>query len=285
MVFETRINDIRRKFLNSIPITDKIPELDIAIKAAYEASKAILEIYQKDFDTFSKTDNSPITEADLKSNEIIKNILLNTKHSILSEEDKDDISRVSESLVWIIDPLDGTSDFIDRTGEFTIMIALVKNKKPILGVILWPTEKTLFVAQKDQGAFKFSNNKWQKISVTNIEKLSDCRIVGSRHHLSDTEKKFIKKLGINNFTSVGSSLKVGKISSGEAEAYITTTNKIKEWDTAASHCIISEAGGKMTDMIGNDLTYNNKNVYHENGILVTNGLIHNKIVDEFKKLE
>ena len=271
--------------MNSIPITDKIPELDIAIKAAYEASKAILEIYQKDFDTFSKTDNSPITEADLKSNEIIKNILLNTKHSILSEEDKDDISRVSESLIWIIDPLDGTSDFIDRTGEFTIMIALVKNKKPILGVILWPTEKTLFVAQKDQGAFKFSNNKWQKISVTNIEKLSDCRIVGSRHHLSDTEKKFIKKLGINNFTSVGSSLKVGKISSGEAEAYITTTNKIKEWDTAASHCIISEAGGKMTDMLGNDLTYNNKNVYHENGILVTNGLIHNKIVDEFKKFE
>ena len=80
----------------------------------------------------------------------------------------------------------------------------------------------------------------------------ECRTVGSRHHLSEKEKKFIKKIGIEDFTSIGSSLKVGKISSGEAEAYITTTNKMKEWDTAASYCIISEAGGKMTDMAGNE---------------------------------
>ena len=271
--------------MNNIPISNKIPELDIAIQAAKDAGEAILEIYQKDFQTHTKNDDSPITEGDLKSNEIIKKILSQTNHAILSEEDNDDQSRLSKDTLWIIDPLDGTSDFIDKTGEFTIMIALVKNKKPILGVILWPTENTLFVAQENQGAFKFSNGKCEKISVTKIEKLADCRIVGSRHHLSDTEKKFIEKLGTNNFTSVGSSLKVGKISSGEAEAYITTTNKIKEWDTAASHCIISEAGGKMTDMLGNELTYNNKNVYHQNGILVTNGLIHNKIVDEFKKLE
>ena len=98
--------------------------------------------------------------------------------------------------------------------------------------------------------------------------------MGSRHHLSEKEKAFIEKLGISDFTSIGSSLKVGKISSGEAEAYITTTNKMKEWDSAAAYCIILEAGGKMTDMSGNDLTYNNKNVYHENGILATNGLVH-----------
>jgi len=285
LVFKTRTNNIRLVKLNNIPISDKIPELDIAIKAAIEAGNEILEIYKKDFDTFRKKDDSPITEADLRSNEIIKKSLSKTKYLILSEEDKDDQNRILEKIIWIIDPLDGTSDFIDRTGEFTVMIALIENKKPILGVIYWPTEKTLFVAQKNRGAFKFSNNKWDKISVTKINEFSNCRIVGSRHHLSDTEKKFIKKLGINDFTSVGSSLKVGKISSGQAEAYITTTNKIKEWDTAASYCIISEAGGIMTDMLGNDLTYNNKNVYHQNGILVTNGLIHNKIVEEFKKLE
>jgi len=285
LVFKTRTNNIRLVKLNNIPISDKIPELDIAIKAAIEAGNEILEIYKKDFDTFRKKDDSPITEADLRSNEIIKKSLSKTKYLILSEEDKDDQNRILEKIIWIIDPLDGTSDFIDRTGEFTVMIALIENKKPILGVIYWPIEKTLFVAQKNRGAFKFSNNKWDKISVTKINKFSNCRIVGSRHHLSDTEKKFIKKLGINDFTSVGSSLKVGKISSGLAEAYITTTNKIKEWDTAASYCIISEAGGRMTDMLGNELTYNNKNVYHENGILVTNGLIHDKIVKEFKKLE
>ena len=259
--------------------------MDIAIKAAIEAGDAILEIYQKDYNIFTKTDDSPITEADLKSNEIIKKILSKTKYSILSEEDIDDQSRLSKDMIWIVDPLDGTSDFIDKTGEFTVMIALIQNKKPILGIISWPTEKTLFVAQKNYGAFRYSDNRWDKISVTKMNELSKCRTVGSRHHLSEKEKKFIKKIGIKDFTSIGSSLKVGKISSGQAEVYITTTNKMKEWDTAASYCIVSEAGGKMTDMLGNELTYNNKNVYHQNGILVTNGLIHDKIVKEFKKLE
>ena len=271
--------------MKGIPISDKIPELDIAIKAAKEAGDVILEVYQKDFETIKKNDDSPVTEGDLKSNEIIKKILSQTDHVILSEEDNDDKSRLSKDMIWIVDPLDGTSDFIDKTGEFTIMIALIQNKKPILGVIAWPTEKTLFVAQKNCGAFRYSNDKWDKISVTKIENLSKCRTIGSRHHLSDKEKEFIKKIGIKDFSSIGSSLKVGKISSGEAEVYITTTDKMKEWDTAASYCIITEAGGKMTDMLGNELTYNNKNVYHQNGILVTNGFIHNKIVNEFKKLE
>ncbi len=271
--------------MNNIPISNKIPELDIAIKAAQEAGNTILKIYEKDFKTFTKTDNSPVTDADLQSNKIIKEILSVTKHSILSEEDVDDKTRLSNDIIWIIDPLDGTSDFIDKTGEFTVMIALVQNQKPILGVIAWPTEKTLFVAQKNAGAFRYSDNKWEKISVTKISELPKCRTIGSRHHLSDKEKDFIEKIGIKDFTSIGSSLKVGKISSGQAEVYITTTNKMKEWDTAASHCIISEAGGKMTDMLGNELTYNNENVYHQNGILVTNGLIHEKILTEFKKLE
>ena len=267
--------------MNNIPISNKIPELDIAINAAQEAGNTILKIYEKDFKTFTKTDNSPVTDADLQSNKIIKEILSVTKHSILSEEDVDDKNRLSNDMIWIIDPLDGTSDFIDKTGEFTVMIALIENQKPILGVIAWPTEKTLFVAQKNCGAFRYSDNKWEKISVTKISELPKCRTIGSRHHLSDKEKDFIEKIGIKDFTSIGSSLKVGKISSGQAEVYITTTNKMKEWDTAASHCIISEAGGKMTDMLGNELTYNNKNVYHQNGILVTNGLIHDKIVKEY----
>lgn len=271
--------------MKEIPISNKIPELDIALEAADEAGKAILEIYKGEFMEFTKKDDSPITEADLKSNEIIKKYLSKTPHQILSEEDKDDLERLSKDTIWIVDPLDGTSDFIDKTGEFTVMIALVKNKKPILGIIGWPTEKTFFVAQKDKGAFKFSNNEWKKISVTDTSDLTKCRTLGSRHHLSEKEKSFIKKLGIVDFTSIGSSLKVGKISSGEAEAYITTTNKMKEWDSAASYCIITEAGGKMTDMLGNEIVYNNENVYHQNGILVTNGLIHNKIIEEFKKLE
>lgn len=271
--------------MKNIPIENKIPELDVAIQAVTEAGNAILDYYEEKYETIIKNDNSPLTEADIKSNEIIKKILSKTFHHILSEEDKDNQTRLSQETVWIVDPLDGTSDFIDKTGEFTVMIALVKNKKPILGVIGWPTENTIFAAQSGSGAYRYSGDGWSKISVSQTSDLGQSRAIGSRHHLSDKEKMIIEKLGFKNFKSIGSSLKVGKISSGEAEAYITTTNKMKEWDSAASYCIISEAGGKMTDVSGNDITYNNKDVYHQNGILVTNGLIHNKILEEFKKLE
>ncbi len=274
--------------MKAVPITDKIPELDIAVQAVIKAGDAILEIYQnRDYKTSTKNDDSPVTDADLKSNEIIKEILSrDTEHQILSEEDDvDDAGRLSRDSIWIVDPLDGTSDFIDRTGEFTVMISLIRNKKPIIGVIGWPTENTLFVAQKNSGAFRYSGNRWEKITVTQVSEISKCRVVGSRHHLSDREKLFIKRLNVMDFQSIGSSLKVGKISSGEAEVYLTTTNKIKEWDSAASHCIISEAGGKMTDMLGGQITYNNRDVYHHNGILVTNGLVHDELVREFQKLE
>ncbi|MDH3825481.1 MAG: 3'(2'),5'-bisphosphate nucleotidase CysQ, partial [Nitrosopumilus sp.] len=142
--------------MKNIPIKDPIPELDIAIQAVTEAGNAILSIYGEKYETSVKQDDSPITEADLKSNEIIKKILSKSGHQILSEEDNDDQSRLSQEVIWIVDPLDGTSDFIDKTGEFTVMIALVKNKKPILGIIGWPTEKTIFAAQKGKGAFRYS---------------------------------------------------------------------------------------------------------------------------------
>lgn len=272
--------------MKDIPITDKIPELDVAVKAAIKAGDAILEIYNGDYKTSMKSDESPVTDADLKSNEIIKEILSQqTEHVILSEEDEDRDKRQAEKTVWIVDPLDGTSDFIDKTGEFTVMISLIKDKRPVLGVIGWPTEETLFVAQKGGGAFRYSNKEWKKITVTQVSEISKCRIIGSRHHLAEKERSFIKKLGAKSFTSIGSSLKVGKISSGEAEVYFTTTNKMKEWDSAASHCIISEAGGEMTDMLGDDITYNNKDVYHQNGILVTNGLVHQEMIKKFQKLE
>ena len=244
--------------MEDIPIPRRMAETDIALRAAAEAGGAILKIYGGSYGTSTKDDDSPVTDADLQSNEIIKGILSQTGHAILSEEDADDLERLSQETVWIVDPLDGTSDFIDRTGEFTVMIALVRDRRPVLGVIGWPAGGTVFAAEGGRGAFRFSGGRWERISVSRASELSRCRAVGSRHHLSDRERSFIRGLGIKNFASVGSSLKVGKISSGEAEAYITTTDKIKEWDTAASYCIVSEAGGRMTDMSGADITYNSK---------------------------
>ena len=261
-----------------LPVSSKIPHLETIIDAITRAGDKILEIYESDFQVEKKDDNSPITKADLESNKIIKESLLQTKIPILSEEDADDKSRTDSDKVWIVDPLDGTQDFVNKTGEFTVMVGLVENHVPIMGLVYWPTEKKLFFAEKGLGAFCHDSEGWAKISVRGVEEVAESLALVSRHHLSDKEKKMLEYLKIKNTATIGSSLKVMEIASGRADIYLTSTNKMKQWDTAASHCIISEAGGKMTDISGNDLIYNTESVNHENGLLVTNGLIHERVV-------
>ncbi len=268
-----------------LPFLDKFIETELATSAIRNASKAVMEIYNSKFTTSFKDGNEPITEADLKSNQIISNSLSESNHPILSEESKDNLEkRLDSKKVWIVDPLDGTTDFVNKTGEFTIMIALVENQTPILGVISCPPQNTLYVAQKGQGAYSCSNDdKWKKIGVSNTNDLSNCKAVGSRFHQSDKERNFLKKLNISQFTSRGSSLKAIDLCLAKADLYFTFTSKMKQWDTCASNCIVTEAGGKFTDMNGNILKYNIEKLNHENGLLVTNGIIHNKIIETYKK--
>jgi 3'(2'), 5'-bisphosphate nucleotidase len=161
------------------------------------------------------------------------------------------------------------------------MIALVNKHEPILGVIYWPTNDILYVAQKGGGAHKFVSGVWEKLVISKRLELCNCRVLGSRHHLSSNEADFLKQLNVEKFSERGSSLKVTDICSGIAELYFTMTNKIKQWDTCASNRLIIEAGGRMTDMLGNKLEYNTKNIYHKNGILVTNGIIHDVIINRY----
>ena len=185
--------------------------------------------------------------------------------------------------MWIIDPLDGTTDFVNRTGEFTVMVGLVENQKSVLGIIYWPTKKKMYLAESGKGAFRH-DEEWEKIEVTTMSEIQNCHALVSRHHLSEKEKKLLDEMEISVVTNIGSSLKVTEIASGDAEVYVTTTNKMKQWDTCASNCIITEAGGKMTDISGEELTYNTESVHHENGILVTNGLVHQDALDAVSRL-
>ena len=267
------------------PASSKIPHLETIIDAVITAGDKIVEIYESNFKVEKKDHNSPITKADLESNKIIKESLLQTGIPVLSEEDADDKSRMDSDKVWIVDPLDGTQDFVNKTGEFTVMVGLVENHVPIMGLGYWPTEKKLYFAEKGLGAFCHDSEGWAKISVRGVEEVTESLALVSRHHLSDKEKKMLDHLKIKNTANIGSSLKVMEIASGRADIYLTSTNKMKQWDTAASHCIISEAGGKMTDISGNELIYNTESVNHENGMLVTNGLIHETVVSKISKLE
>jgi 3'(2'), 5'-bisphosphate nucleotidase len=263
------------------PFSDPLSEAAFAVEAITKASRAVLQIYGEEFTPEIKDDDSPVTKADIQSNEIIKKVLSPLRLPILSEEDEDDRSRLDHEKIWIVDPLDGTSDFVNKTGEFTIMIGLVERKRPILGLICRPTTNTLFLAQRGSGAYKFENGSWQKLAVSKTSNITRCRAVGSRFHLSEEEKKFFKDLGVLSFESRGSSLKVAEICMGLADLYLTSSNKIKQWDTCASHCLIIEAGGRITDMLGNEVFYNTERVNHENGLLVTNGLVHDQILRHY----
>ena len=269
---------------SKLPFDSKVPELGKIIDGMVKAGDKILEIYETDFSTEKKEDDSPITQADIESNKILKEVLGETGITILSEEDTDDKKRLSEEKVWIIDPLDGTTDFVNRTGEFTIMVGLVENQKSVLGLIYWPIKKKMYLAESGKGAFCY-NEEWEKIEVTMMAEMQNCHALVSRHHLSEKEKKLLDEMEISVVTSIGSSLKVTEIASGEAEIYITTTDKMKQWDTCASNCIISEAGGKMTDISGKDMVYNTESVNHENGILVTNGSIHQDALVAVSRLD
>lgn len=276
--------------MKTLPISSKVSGIESVIDTIIEAGDRVREIYESDFEVSKKDDNSPITKADLESNKIIRAALEKTGIPILSEEDVDDKSRLNSDKIWIVDPLDGTTDFVNRTGEFTIMVGLVENHVPVMGLIYWPTKQKLYYAERGMGAFCSHSDTvdeciWEAISVRETQNLEDCLALVSRHHLSDREKKILDHLKITHTASIGSSLKVMEISSGMADVYLTTTNKMKQWDTCASFCIISEAGGKITDVVGNELVYNTDIVNHENGLLVTNGFVHDEVVSKISDLE
>ena len=146
--------------ISELPFKSTIPELGKIIDGIEKAGEKILEVYETDFSTEKKEDDSPITQADIESNKILKEVLGQTGITILSEEDTDDKKRLSEEKVWIVDPLDGTTDFVNRTGEFTIMVGLVKKQKSILGLIYLPIKKKMYLAESGKGAV-CHNEEWE----------------------------------------------------------------------------------------------------------------------------
>lgn len=260
------------------PISGARPELDTAIDVAARAGGAVMEVYGRDFDVRIKDDDSPVTEADIVSNNIITSMLAGTPHPILSEEGHDDGTRLASRNVWIVDPLDGTADFVQRTGEFTIMVALVESGVPAIGVICCPAQGVLFAAQAGRGAYMHDGHGWRRIKVDAQRQLGQCVAVASRNHLSDRDVGLLDALGVGGMTRVGSSLKAAYVAQGRAHLYLTTTDRMKEWDSCASCCIITEAGGRMTDTLGRDISYNSDSVVHADGLVASNGTIHDHVI-------
>ena len=239
--------------------------LDVC-NVSIEAGKEILNFYNNDIEVTHKEDLSPLTKADLASNKIILEALkkLNSNIPILSEESLVDWSiRKNWKKYWLVDPLDGTKEFIKKNGEFTVNIALIEDNKPILGVVYVPAKSLLYLAEKNKGSFK-TNTKNKLENFEGMQKIivssqtNRARVIGSRSHSNATFDNWVKEKFPNaDIVQAGSSLKFCLIAEGEADIY-PRFGPTSEWDIAAGHMIVNEAGGKIRTFQNHSIKYNTK---------------------------
>ena len=235
--------------------------LDLAVKAAQKASQEILEVYGLDnFQTEAKGDNSPLTLADKKAHHAIVQILQSSNLPILSEEGKNILyeDRKNWKYFWMVDPLDGTKEFIKRNGEFTVNIALIENQTPILGVVVVPVTGETYLGAKGLGAFVKVNEEVTQLSRrTTVDlKKNGIRVVASRSHMNDETQQYIDALEKPELVSSGSSLKFMLLASGKADVYPRFAPTM-EWDTAAAHAIVNEVGLRVFQKgLSSELLYN-----------------------------
>ena len=247
--------------------------LKLAIEASLQAGKKIIEIYNSDdFNLEYKLDDSPLTIADTASNKIIENILEASNIPILSEEGNilDFNNRKNLKQLWIVDPLDGTKEFIKKNDEFTVNIALIENSKPVIGVIYAPALNVLYFSERKLGSYKtlitaldeFDNSKAFRLPL--VENSNEYKVLTSRSHLDDNTLDYIDNLKINNLKVVsvpmGSSLKFCLLAEGLADCY-PRFSPCMEWDTAAGQIICEEAGFKVVDLkTMKPIIYNRENL-------------------------
>lgn len=235
-----------------------LPEIkEIAVRAG----KAILEIYAQDFEVITKDDSSPLTQADLASHRIIRDELarLTPEIPLLSEESADipfEI-RASWDEYWLIDPLDGTKEFVNRNGEFTVNIALIRGSEPVLGVVYVPVTGVTYSGITGTGAWRSDADGTTEPIQVRIPCADPMVVVGSRSHANPALAGHLEKMGAFELVSMGSSLKFCLVAEGKADFY-PRLGPTSEWDTAAAHAVVLAAGGKIVTLDGEALRYNLK---------------------------
>jgi len=233
---------------------------DPIVALAVDAGQAILKVYATDFDVQSKDDESPLTQADLAShNRIVAGLqALTPDIPIISEEDG--LPAFAERSLWqrywLIDPLDGTKEFVHRNGEFTVNIALIDAHRPIFGVVHVPVQGKTYIGCEGHGAELRDNGSVTAIHVAETSS-QPLRIVGSRSHRGSSLDAFLDKVGESDMLPMGSSLKFCVVAEGRADIY-PRLGPTSEWDTAAAQAVVEQAGGKVLELDGEPLSYNAK---------------------------
>lgn len=260
-------------------------ELELALELAKKAGEEILEHYAREIVSESKmgVDNiyEPVTAADKAASRIIVEGIEKAfpDDGILSEEEIDAADhRMSRERVWIVDPIDGTSGFIKKDGDFAVQIGLAEGGNAVMGVVYVPARDVLYFACKGQGTFNVIGGRPPvRLSVSTKTDFAEMDIAVSRDHRSPKTSRIIKDLGLRKEIGRGSvGVKIGLIAEQTCDLYIHLSHRTKFWDTCAPQIILEEAGGKVTDLFGNEFRYDLESVLNLNGIVASNGIAHDQ---------
>ena len=261
-------------------------ELDVALGLAHEAGMVIMGYYQTGLAVDLKAGDEPVTAADRAADSLIAEGLRTAfpDDGLLTEEAEDDLSRLDKERVWIVDPLDGTTEFINETGEFAVQIALTLGGRAVLGVVYQPAKGRLFHAVQGQGAYQVFEGETTRMRVSSQPDPAQMCLVASRSHYSPFVDLARQALGIPKANRIGSvGLKVGLVARAACDLYLATTIS-KEWDLCAPHALLMEAGGVLTNLCGEVLVYNKRDVTECTGLVASNGLAHDQIVETLAPL-
>jgi 3'(2'), 5'-bisphosphate nucleotidase len=253
-------------------------EMEVACLAAREAGRAILDRYgMEDLAVETKSDASPVTIADKAANAAIIERLGTAfgQDAILSEESPDDGTRFSRRRVWIIDPLDGTRDFIAQTGDFSVHVGLIVDGQPVLGVVYQPVRQALYRAHAGGGAYLDSGGTSLRLSTSTRDKPSELRVGISRLNPDEGLGKCLAAAGLApRAVAMGASVKHMALARGDLDAVLNLSPAEQEWDTCAPQVILTESGCHVTDGDGRAFLYNQKDLYRRRGSVATNGRCH-----------
>jgi 3'(2'), 5'-bisphosphate nucleotidase len=252
-------------------------ELAVAVRLEREAGQIIETFYQVPTTVKWKDSMDPVTEADRAANAyLIKQLALAfPDDGTLAEESRDDLARLDKRRVWVVDPLDGTVEFIARNGQFCIMVGLVSDGLPVVGVVYQPVDDILYAAALGAGAYVEEFGERQALHVSAESEPARLRPVVSRSHRPPILDDLLRGLGVQKERIVGSlGLKIGLLARGQVDLYLHPSVGTKEWDTCAPDIILSEAGGIMSDCWNRPLRYNQREVKRQFGVMASNGVAH-----------
>ncbi len=267
-------------------------EIQVATELARQAGAVLLQHYNSPFLVEQKVNAldelEEVTAADREANELIVGRLQREfpDDGILAEESVDSEHRLEKNRVWLIDPMDGTKNFIKRDGDFAVQIGLAINGESVLGVVYQPVRDVLYRAARNEGAWiEAGEHGAARMTVSNLTRPGEMVLASSRSHRSPRMERVVSAFGFKAETRRGSvGVKVGLIAEQQADLYLHLSPGTKQWDTCGPEAILAEAGGRLTDLFGQPLRYNGVRVDNRNGIVATNGAAHEMVIQHLKPL-